>query len=110
LKIPINYSSLGAIFCDEGSHVCPRQKKSGSHEYLQIVENRRVEGRVAQRVIATVGRLDRLKATGDIEGLVRSLAKYSEKVLLILSGIGDAVPNAAKIGWALIFEPRPRGR
>ncbi|NTV59019.1 MAG: IS1634 family transposase [Deltaproteobacteria bacterium] len=81
-----------------------RVKKSGSHEYLQIVENRRVEGRVAQRVIATVGRLDRLNARGEIEGLVRSLAKYSEQVLLVLSGKSEALAHATKIGPALIFE------
>ncbi|MHC1728000.1 MAG: hypothetical protein AB9866_18690 [Syntrophobacteraceae bacterium] len=41
-----------------------RSKRSGPYEYLQIVENRRVEGRVTQRVIATIGRLDRLKERG----------------------------------------------
>jgi hypothetical protein len=45
-----------------------RVKKSGPHEYLQIVENRRVEGKVAQRVIATVGRLDRLNARETLKG------------------------------------------
>lgn len=59
---------------------------------------------MAQRVIATVGRLDRLNARGDIEGLVRSLAKYSEQVLLVLSGKSEAVAHATKIGPALIFE------
>ena len=43
-----------------------RVKKSGRYEYLQIVHNERVEGRVRQRVIATLGRLDVLKQTGQI--------------------------------------------
>ncbi|MHC1745044.1 MAG: IS1634 family transposase [Syntrophobacteraceae bacterium] len=81
-----------------------RSKRSGPYEYLQIVENRRVEGRVTQRVIATIGRLDRLKERGEIESLVRSLAKYSEQALLVLSGKSEAVAHAAKIGPALIFE------
>jgi hypothetical protein len=37
-----------------------RVKKSGTHQYLQLVENRRENGKVAQRVIATLGRLDQL--------------------------------------------------
>ena len=37
-----------------------RQKRSGDHVYLQIVENRWEKGRSKQRVLATVGRLDQL--------------------------------------------------
>ncbi len=37
-----------------------RIKKSGKYQYLQIVENRKEKGRVKQRVIATVGRMDQL--------------------------------------------------
>ena len=43
-----------------------RIKKSGQNQYLQIVENRREAGKVLQRVVATVGRLDRLQQKGDI--------------------------------------------
>ena len=50
-----------------------RVKKSGNNQYLQIVENRKVSGKVVQRVISTVGRLDRLQEKGEIENLVRSL-------------------------------------
>jgi transposase len=80
-----------------------RIKKSGRHQYLQIVENRREGPKVIQRVIATIGRMDRLKAKGDIETLVRSLARYSEKVLLILSGKSDVSAHCKKIGPSLIF-------
>ncbi len=60
-----------------------RIKKSGNNQYLQIVENRKIEGKVVQRVISTIGRLDRLNEKGDIETLVRSLSRFSEKVLLV---------------------------
>ncbi|NOQ43587.1 MAG: IS1634 family transposase [Dehalococcoidia bacterium] len=80
-----------------------RIKKSGRHQYLQIVENRREGPKVVQRVIATIGRMDRLKAKGDIETLVRSLARYSEKVLLILSGKSEVSARCKKIGPSLIF-------
>jgi len=82
-----------------------RIKKSGPYEYLQIVENRREGKKTLQRVIATVGRLDRLRQQGEIEPLVRSLSRFSEKVLLVLSGQSDDLHAAAKkIGPALIFE------
>ena len=38
-----------------------RVKKSGKYQYLQIVENNKVKGKVKQRVIATIGRLDHLQ-------------------------------------------------
>jgi hypothetical protein len=80
-----------------------RIKKSGRHQYLQIVENRREGPKVIQRVIATLGRMDRLQAKGDIETLIRSLARYSEKALLILSGKSDVSARSEKIGPSLIF-------
>ena len=81
-----------------------RIKKSGSHQYLQIVENRREGVRTKQRVIATIGRMDQLHAKGNIETLVRSLSRFSEKVLLILSGKSQVYASAKKIGPSLIFE------
>lgn len=81
-----------------------RIKKSGKYQYLQIVENRKIEGKVVQRVIATIGRMDQLQEKDRIETLIRSLSRYSEKVLLILSGKSDVNASAKKIGPALIFE------
>ena len=81
-----------------------RIKKSGSHQYLQLVENRWVDGKVRQRVIATLGRRDQLADKGTIESLVRSLSRFSDKALLILSDQSQAKASAKKIGPALIFE------
>ena len=81
-----------------------RIKKSGKYQYLQIVENRKEEKKVKQRVIATVGRLDRLHSKGRVETLIRSLSKYSEKVLLILSEQSDVKADGKKIGPYLIFD------
>jgi len=81
-----------------------RVKKSGRYEYLQIVENRRVGKKTVQRVISTIGRMDQLHAKGSIETLVRSLSRFSEKVLLILSSKSDVSACGKKIGPALIFE------
>jgi len=82
-----------------------RVKKTGPYEYLQIVENRREDKKSRQRVIATVGRMDELRAKGQIETLTRSLSRFSEKALLLLSDRNDSLrAEAKKIGPALIFE------
>jgi len=81
-----------------------RVKKSGKHQYLQVVENRREGKKTVQRVISTIGRMDQLTAKGEIETLVRSLARFSEKALLVLSGKSEVSARAKKIGPVLIFD------
>ena len=81
-----------------------RIKKSGKHQYLQIVENRKIKGKVVQRVIATIGRMDQLHEKDRVETLIRSLSRFSEKVLLILSGKSDVSASAKRLGPALICE------
>ncbi|MBW2057597.1 MAG: transposase, partial [Deltaproteobacteria bacterium] len=51
--------------------------KKTVHEYLQIVESYREEGKPKQRVIATLGRMDRLLEGGRLDGLIESLSKFS---------------------------------
>jgi transposase len=83
-----------------------RQKKSGNRVYLQIVENRWEDGRSKQRVIATLGRLDQLQQTGQLEGLLRSGAKFCDSVLLLAAhqrGETTKIRTRA-IGPAMIFE------
>ncbi len=81
-----------------------RLKKSGKYQYLQIVENRREGKRTVQRVIATLGRMDQLKTKGGIDNLVRSLSRYSDKVMLVLSSKSRISANSKKVGPSLIFE------
>lgn len=66
-----------------------RVKKSGKYQYLQIVENRKENGKVKQRVITTLGRMDQLQEKGRVEALIHSLSRFSEKALLIISGKSD---------------------
>ena len=82
-----------------------RQKKSGNRVYLQIVENRWEDGRSKQRVIATLGRLDRLQQTGQLDGLLESGARFVESVMVISAHRqGDATEVATRgIGPALVF-------
>jgi transposase len=81
-----------------------RLKTSGKYQYLQIVENRKIQGKVVQRVIATIGRMDQLQQKDRIETLIRSLSRFSERVMLILSGKTDVSASSKKIGPALICE------
>jgi len=82
-----------------------RVKKTGPYEYLQIVENRREGKKTVQRIIATLGRTDQIQKKGEIERLIQSLSRFSERVLLILSGKNQEVhAEAKKIGPPLIFE------
>ena len=49
-----------------------RTKPAGSYRYLQIVHSVREGKKVRQQVIATLGRLDLLEASGQLERLMRS--------------------------------------
>jgi hypothetical protein len=83
-----------------------RQKKSADRVYLQIVENERVDGRVRQRVIATVGRMDALAATGGLDRLLASGARFSEHAMLISALAADAEGprlHCRRIGGPLVF-------
>lgn len=87
-----------------------RVKRSGSgerkHEYLQIVESIRAEGRVRQRVIATLGRRDHLIADGGLDALLQSLAKFSEKLHVVQRVRSDGIEAHQARAWgpALVFE------
>jgi transposase len=83
-----------------------RTKKSGTRSYLQIVENRWEDGRPRQRVIATLGRLDLLQQTGQLDALLVSGARLAQSVLLLSAHAKGQLPTVTtrRIGPALIFE------
>jgi len=83
-----------------------RVKQSGPRQYLQIVENFREEGRVRQRVLTTLGRLDELRRSGNLDGLLASGARFAEHVLLLTAHRNGQVPviKSQRIGPTLIFE------
>jgi len=83
-----------------------RVKKSGPRQYLQVVESRWQDGASRQRVIATLGRLDRLRARGEVDGLMRGLSRFADKVQLVedlAAGRLEAV-SVRRIGPAAVFE------
>jgi len=81
-----------------------RNKTSGGRVYLQIAESRRVGGQVRQRVIATLGRLDVLAASGQLERLLRSGARFATQALVLSAAQDDPTAAVRRIGPALVFE------
>jgi len=83
-----------------------RSKKSGAYEYLQIVYNERIDGRVKQRVIATLGRLDVLQKTGRLDALLASCSRFAEHTAVLTAHRQGRISPAEKvrIGPVLVFE------
>jgi transposase len=83
-----------------------RTQSNGERTYLLLVENERVDGRIKQKVIARLGRLDVLRANGDLDRLLGSLGRFSEKFSVLgAHRNGEAVTTQTRIvGPALIFE------
>ena len=83
-----------------------RRKTSSGRVYLQIVESRREGDQVRQQVIATLGRVDELRASGQLERLLRSGARFAAKALMVSAAADDTAIKVAvrRIGPALVFE------
>src|SRR3954470_10086820 len=83
-----------------------RTKTSGTRSYLQVVENRWEDGRSRQRVIATLGRLDQLQQSGQLDALLVSGARLAHSVLPLSAHTRGQLPTITtrRIGPPLIFE------
>ena len=83
-----------------------RTQTNGSRTYLLIVDNHWVDGKVKQHVLLRLGRLDELLASGQLESLIQSLGRFSEKLSVLgAQARGDGVTtHSARVGPALIFQ------
>ena len=83
-----------------------REKRAGERSYLQLVENRWEDGRSRQRVVATLGRVDELRASGQLDALLASGARFSEAALVLAAHARGEAPRVStrRIGPASIFE------
>jgi hypothetical protein len=81
-----------------------RTKRTGSNEYLQIVQNYREGGKTKQRVIGTLGRVDEFGGSKDIDTLISKLSKYSKEALMVITGQSKIDAYNVSIGPALVFE------
>lgn len=82
-----------------------RVKRSGSYSYVQIVESFRDGRQVRQRVLLTLGRLDVLEQSGNLEGLIRSGLRFCKKMAVIdAHASGQTEPVAVRrVGPELVF-------
>ena len=83
-----------------------RTKKSGPRTYLQLVENRWEDGRSRQHVLATLGRLDQLQASGQLDALLVSGARFAQSLVLLSAQAEGRVPvlTTRSLGPGLLFE------
>lgn len=79
-----------------------RVKPSGRYRYLQLVENHREGYRTVQRVLVTLGRLDKLTTSGSTDALLRSLARFGQSVRLMEGGDLEKGPSQ-QLGPDLVF-------
>src|SRR6516164_3032053 len=93
-----------SLFCEVAMFF--RVKPSGPRRYLQLVENFWDGGRTKQRVLCTLGRLDHLQDSGQLDALLVSGARFAEKVLLLTAHQDGQAPvvTTRRIGPPLIFE------
>jgi hypothetical protein len=83
-----------------------RVQKSGDRTYLQLVENHREGSKVMQRTLANLGRLDYLQESGQLDSLLRSGLKFSQRLLVLdAHARGECTKTQSeKIGPPLLFE------
>jgi len=81
-----------------------RTKRTGANEYLQIVQNYREGGKTKQRLIGTLGRVDEVAHSKDIDTLISKLSKYSNDALMVITGQSKIDATSISIGPALVFE------
>jgi hypothetical protein len=86
-----------------------RRKTSAGRAYLQIVESRREGDQVRQQVIATLGRFEDLRASGQLERLLRSGARFAAKTMMLSAAADDAaIKIAVRRIWARNYRRRSR--
>jgi hypothetical protein len=83
-----------------------RKKTSGGRAYLQIVESRREGAQVRQQVVATLGRVEDLRESGQLERLLRSGARFAAKAIVVdaVNAGAATATDVRRIGPALVFE------
>ena len=82
-----------------------RVKRTGPYAYLQIVSSHRQGKQVRQQVLATLGRLEGLQASGQLDRLLRSGARFGQQMAWVdahAAGATEAV-EVVRIGPDLGF-------
>ena len=83
-----------------------RTQRNADRTYLLLVESYRMQGRMKQRVLLRLGRLEQLRASGELDRLLLALGRFSEKYAVLgAHAKGQSVTSRMHIiGPALVFE------
>ena len=84
-----------------------REKRINGYTYLYLVETVREDGRAKQRIIKNLGRKEAVTASGALERLASSVARYAERAV-VLSQIEAGKPE--RLACKRIGAPRLFGR
>lgn len=81
------------------------QANGRSYQYLHIVQNARENGKVRQRIVGSLGRLDQLLEKGDLERVIQQLVEHCPGVkLLRAQAAGQLQVRSDKVwGPVLVF-------
>jgi transposase len=79
-----------------------REKTARGHTYLYLVESVRGGGKVRQQIVRALGRKDVLLASGELDRLIASIARHSERAM-ILSEMEAGRLSCTRIGGPLLF-------
>ena len=81
-----------------------REKTVNGYTYLYLVENVRENGRTKQNIIRNLGRKEAVLAAGDLDRLLASIGRFSERAM-VLNAIeaNPAGVHARRIGGPLLF-------
>lgn len=82
-----------------------REKHINGYTYLYLVESVREDGRAKQRIIKNLGRKELVVASGELERLAASVARYAERAI-VLSQLAAGNPEGLgckRIGAPLLF-------
>lgn len=77
-----------------------------TYQYLHIVENHREKEKVRQRIIASLGRLDELRAKGELQRVVEGLVRCLPQLRLVQAQREESLRSESDRVWGpvLVFE------
>src|SRR3989337_3878199 len=82
---------------------CPRKKDGSLRQYLQLVKTYREGGKVKQRILLSLGRVDELRASGELDRMADALVRLPERAKTVDLAKELVAPAARKFGPVPVF-------
>ena len=80
-----------------------RLKTTGNNQYFQIVKTYREGNKVRQQILGTLGRVEQVVGSKDIDSLISKLSRYSAEVLMVVTGQSELQATSRSVGPAMVF-------